>query len=293
MIPECIKKESTAILSAHYNRLIKIKSEQHVWGGDINESAKISTSEGDFFLKWNNLLKFPKMFEYEALGLELLKKTNTFYIPEIIGFSESNNYSFLLLEFINQKHKKHDFWEDFGIKLSKLHKNTSEFWGLENNNYIGSLQQQNFNHQNWKQFFIEERIEPMIKLARDSNKIKCEISFLFDQFFNKIDEIFPIEQPALLHGDLWSGNLLCANDGYACLIDPAVYYGHREMDIAMTKLFGGFDQVFLNSYNEAFPLEIGWKDRLDYYNLYPLMVHVNLFGGGYIYSVETILKRLS
>jgi protein-ribulosamine 3-kinase len=293
MTPDCIISESIAILSTYFNRFVKIKSEHPVSGGDINEAVKISTSEGDYFIKWNNLQEFPKMFEYEASGLKLLKKTNTFYIPEIIGSSEINNYSFLLLEFINQKHRKLNFWQDFGLKLSQLHKNTSDFWGLDNNNYIGSLKQNNSKHQNWNQFFIEERIEPMIKLARDSNKIKREISYLFDLFFNKTDEIFPIEQPALLHGDLWSGNFITANDGYASLIDPAVYYGHREMDIAMTKLFGGFDPIFFHTYNEAFPMETGWQNRLDFYNLYPLMVHVNLFGGSYLNSVENILRRIT
>lgn len=292
MIPDCIKIECIDMLSRHFGALIKIKDQSPVWGGDINLAYKISTNEGDFFIKWNFAEKYPKMFDCEVYGLKLLKAVNPSLIPEIIGYSEINEYSFMVLEFVLPGKQKANFWEDFGIKLSELHKNTSDSFGLDQDNYIGSLNQSNIKHQNWGRFFMEERIEPMIKLARDSNRISCAITSLFDNFYTRIDEIFPKELPALLHGDLWNGNFLTAGNGYACLIDPAVYYGHREIDIAMTKLFGGFDAAFYDSYNEEYPMEKGWQKRLDFYNLYPLMVHTNLFGGGYIQSVESILRRI-
>jgi fructosamine-3-kinase len=106
-----------------------------------------------------------------------------------------------------------------------------------------------------------------------------------------LQDIFPTEKPSLLHGDLWNGNVLVAEDGMGCLIDPAVYYGHREMYLSMTNLFGGFDRQFYDSYNDQFPLEKNFESRIDIYNLYPLLVHVNLFGGGYVGQVQSILSK--
>lgn len=131
----------------------------------------------------------------------------------------------------------------------------------------------------------------MIKLASDKQIISSSLIFKFYKFFKYIDEIFPVEKPSLLHGDLWNGNYMLAESGIPCLFDPAVYYGHREMDIGMTFLFGGFDSIFYDTYNEVYPMKEKWSERLEYYNLYPLMVHVNLFGTSYISHVEGILKK--
>ena len=179
----------------------------------------------------------------------------------------------------------------FGKQLAQLHQNTNTSFGLEESNYIGSLLQQNNLHNNWIDFFINERLKPQIKLARDNGKIDLSTITKFERLYTKLDEIFPEEPPALLHGDLWSGNFMVDEKGGPVIIDPAVYFGHREMDIAMTKLFGGFNQQLYQSYNEHFPLEKGWEQRVDICNLYPLMVHVNLFGGGYLEQVKSILNK--
>lgn len=291
MIADCIKKELITILKKYYNSSTLIIADSQIFGGDINYAAKISTNHGDFFIKWNNANKFPKMFEYEASGLEILKHSKSVNIPKIIGFSTVEDYSFLILKFINQGRIMSDFWQHFGLKLAEMHKNTSDYFGLEYDNYIGNLNQSNAKHLSWSKFFIEERIEPLLKIAKDSNRINYRIISKFNCFLNRVDELFPREKPALLHGDLWNGNYMIAEDGYACLIDPAVYYGHREMDIAMSRLFGGFKNEFYFAYNEMFPMELAWEKRIDFYNLYPLLVHVNLFGGGYINSIESILKK--
>ena len=130
-----------------------------------------------------------------------------------------------------------------------------------------------------------------IEIARKKGEIDQNAVKQFNNLFGRLNEIFPNEKPSLVHGDLWNGNYLVDQEGNVCLIDPAVYYGFREMDIAMTKLFEGFLPAFYESYIDEYPLEKGWQERVDICNLYPLMVHVNLFGGGYAMQVESILRR--
>ena len=156
---------------------------------------------------------------------------------------------------------------------------------------MGSLPQANTFHSDWSSFFIEERLEPQLVAARDSGYFSSHDDERFQRLFKSFPSICPAEKPSLVHGDLWSGNYIVSDEGRACLIDPAVYYGHREVDIAMTTLFGGFDPEFYSSYDEAFPMEKGWEDRLEIYNLYPLLVHLNLFGAGYLGSIERIIRR--
>jgi fructosamine-3-kinase len=154
---------------------------------------------------------------------------------------------------------------------------------------MGSLPQSNKKHSDWISFFVEERLEKQVSLAHEY--LSSSNFSAFNRLYKRLGELIPPEPPALLHGDLWGGNYMVSSDGKACLIDPAVYYGHREIDIAMTTLFEGFDGDFYASYHEEYPLEKGWRDRLDIFNLYPLLIHLNLFGSGYLGSIERILKR--
>ena len=165
-------------------------------------------------------------------------------------------------------------------------------FGLDHDNYIGSLAQSNKKHADWISFFMEERIRPQLKLAMDKKLIDEGTVKQFDKLFDHFDRLIPKEKPALLHGDLWNGNFLVSDSSRAALIDPAVYFGHREMDLAMTTLFGGFDSEFYRAYDEVFPLEKGFEKRVDIHNLYPLLVHVNLFGGGYVRQVKAVLNNL-
>ncbi|MEJ2596144.1 MAG: fructosamine kinase family protein, partial [bacterium] len=186
---------------------------------------------------------------------------------------------------------KPDFWEEFARLLAELHKNTQPYFGLDHDNYIGSLVQSNFRHDAWTDFYREQRLEPQLRLAREAGHFNRNVTRAFDRFYHRIERIFPAEPPALLHGDLWSGNFMVNENGSAVIIDPAIYYGHREMDLGMSMLFGGFDRRFYSAYDQHFPLEPGWQERMDYCNLYPLLVHVNLFGGGYVQQVEQIIRR--
>ena len=285
------KSEIEKTLSKFVNTPVIIDSFSHVGGGSINDTYKVNSNEGTFFVKKNSASLYPQMFEKEALGLKILNNAKTIELPEVIAYGESGNDSFLILKFINSRSKSDSFWDDFGRQLASLHKNSDKHFGLNHDNYIGSLHQSNNKHDKWSDFFREERLEKQVRLSRNNGAIDAGTVTAFDRFYARLENIFPSEPPALLHGDLWGGNFMVSEKGNPVIIDPAVYYGHREMDLGMSKLFGGFDQQFYNSYNTHYPLENGWKERLDYCNLYPLLVHVNLFGGGYLQSVKTILRK--
>lgn len=285
------QKSVEKTLSKNFHTEVETESSSPVSGGDINEAFHLKTNVGDFFAKKNSASRFPKMFQKEALGLKLLDEAGEIPVPEVVFAGEENDSAFLVLKFIKSAGRKAGFWDDFGKKLANLHKHSDKLFGLDHDNYIGSLHQSNKRHQSWTDFFREERLEAQVRLARNNGGIDRTTISSFDRFYNKLDEIFPVEPPALVHGDLWGGNFMVNEDGMAVIIDPAVYYGHREMDLGMSKLFGGFSSEFYDSYHQNYPLEKGWQQRLDYCNLYPLMVHVNLFGGGYLGSVKSILRK--
>ncbi len=270
---------------------LHIKRVQPVSGGSINHAARVDTSWGTYFLKANDAFLYPQMFEKEASALDLLRTTGLITIPEVIMTGEEDGFAFLFLRFIESKMRNENFWENFGTALARIHRHTSTRFGFPVNNYIGSLSQSNREHTRWEDFFIEERLEKQLQLAEQSGRLSKADIDQFQSLYKNIESIFPDEPPALLHGDLWSGNFITGNNGEPCLIDPAVYYGHREMDLAMTKLFGGFDDIFYEAYQTEYPLASGFDDRVDICNLYPLLVHVNLFGGGYLSQVRNILKK--
>ena len=259
-------------------------------GGCINQGGKLSTSTGDFYLKWNDAEKFPAMFQAEAKGLQLLQRGNEIDIPKVIGFGEEGSYQFLILAFIRQIAPSKNYWKILGRQLAELHRRTDELFGLDHPNYIGSLRQFNDPNSSWINFFIEHRLNVQLKLAIDAGRIDSATSKSFEKFYLNLPSLLPEEKPSLLHGDLWHGNLLCSESGNPCLIDPAVYYGSRETDLAMTRLFGAFSVEFYKSYEEHFPLLPGHAQRVDIYNLYPLLVHLNLFGPEYLIRIVAILK---
>ena len=160
---------------------------------------------------------------------------------------------------------------------------------MDHDNYIGSLKQSNTYYNDGVEFFINTRLVPQLEKLNSLNNNRFFKKF--DVLFNLLNEIIPVYQPSLLHGDLWSGNFLIDHNGHACIIDPAVYYGNREADIAMTKLFGGFPNHFYELYNEEFQLQAGWENRIEIWNLYPLLVHANLFGESYLNQINFILKK--
>jgi protein-ribulosamine 3-kinase len=291
MIPNAIVPKLEELLAKRTKLSAQIEECSMLGGGSINDACSLRFGGQSFFIKWNHAERYPKMFEVEARGLELLRNSHTLALPIVIGARVHGNYAFLALEYVKQGSADGNFWTVFGRNLARMHQNTAEKFGLDHDNYIGSLQQCNKQTDDWPSFYIQQRIEPQLKLAFENGLADKSLYRDFNSLFGKIHYLFPTEPASLLHGDLWSGNYLCSSQGEPVLIDPAVYYGHREMDIGMTRLFGGFDRHFYNSYNEEWPMESGWQQRTDLCNLYPLLVHVNLFGGSYMMQVKSILRR--
>lgn len=289
-IPDQIKSGVSLFFQRKLNQDIVIEKFLPCAGGCINSGGKLVTSLGSFFIKWNDAEKYPGMFDAEAKGLSLLAKNNSIRIPELIGCAEHDFYQFIIMEFIESKSRSSNHSEVLGQSLAHLHKNYSSLYGLDHNNYIGSLPQFNDQKKSWLEFFISQRLDAQLKIGRDSGAIGISVIKNFEDLYKKLPHILIEEKPSLIHGDLWLGNLIQDENGNPCLIDPATYFGNREVDLAMTQLFGGFNDSFYQSYKNEFPLAPGFQERMDIYNLYPLLVHVNLFGQGYLSQVNSTLK---
>lgn len=185
------------------------------------------------------------------------------------------------------------FWIEFGHLLADLHKRSADHFGFEYNNFIGRLHQKNGQHKDWVDFFRKERLIPQIEMAYDAHHIDSKVQGQFEILFTKLNTLVPPEAPSLVHGDLWSGNFLVSSDSRPVLIDPATHYGHRETELAFTHLFGGFDQLFYKSYQECYPLSPGFEERIEIHNLYPLLVHLNLFGAAYLSGIRNTLNKFT
>ena len=262
-----------------------------VSGGSINRTYLIITSDKKYFIKLNSKTRYPGMFEAESQGLRVIAQANTIKTPEVILQDSVGDENFLLLEWIESRRPTAKASAKLGEQLAAMHRHSADKFGLDADNYMGSLHQSNKKHTTWADFFTEERLQPMVRMAIDKSWLTAKDIAGFEQLYKNLPGLFYEEQPSLIHGDLWSGNYIISADEHPYLIDPAISYGHREFDIAMTTLFGGFGDEFYAAYNEAFPLAKGWKQRVDLWNLYPLLVHLNLFGGGYLGQVRDCLMR--
>lgn len=259
--------------------------------GNINQGIFVGTSSGRFFLKIN-FEPSADIFLREAEGLRLLKSNTSLTVPEVIAFGREQDQNYLLMEWIESAPNTKLYWENLGEGLAELHMATQKQFGLQEDNYIASLPQINSIQEDWCDFFISNRLEPLVGKALYQGMIDASFLKKFQSIYPKLRGIFPKEKPALIHGDLWSGNVMTDANGNPVLIDPAVYYGHREMDIAFSKLFGGFDMRFYETYESVFPLEPEFADREAIYNLYPLLVHLILFGSSYLPPIERTVRRL-
>ncbi len=268
-----------------------------VSGGDINEAWKLRLADGrPPFVKTNP--RAPSdMFAAEAAGLGWLRDGEALRTPDVVAASEPGApIAFLALEWIEAGPSSRRTMVDCGRGLAALHGSLADSftpaYGLDHDNYIGRLPQSNAEGTSWSAFWRSQRLEPQLRQAVDSGAADSSDQRRFGRLFARLDELLgPEERPARLHGDLWGGNLLIAAGGEPCLIDPAGYAGSREVDLAMMRLFGGFGERCFDAYAEAWPLEPGHRERVGLYQLYYLLAHVNLFGGGWMRSVREAVKR--
>ncbi len=265
-----------------FNKVEEVLNERIVdsvkQGGGCIADAQIitSSSSNKYFLKhgFSN-----RMFQCEANGLNEMRKSNTLKVPSVI-YADND---FLLLENIEQGINNNAAMYNFGCDFARMHKYIGSAYGFYEDNFIGATLQVNSVSQNWVDFYLNNRLIKQFKLAEKNGYVNTE----FTHKFMRLEKLLPDilegseEAPSLLHGDLWAGNYMISLEGKAVLIDPAVYYGHREADLAMTKLFGGFSDEFYNGYKTTFPLKDGYAYRENIYLLYHVLNHLNLFGSGY------------
>jgi fructosamine-3-kinase len=263
-------------------------------GGDINAAYRLELADGRRVFAKTNDRADPAMFPAEARGLAWLAEARALRIPEVIAVSggRRGEPAFLVLELIDSSAPARGFDETLGRGLAALHGFGAPAFGLDHDNFIGPLPQSNVASGRWADFFRDARLVPQLELARLRGRVDAGLEGGFDRLLSRLEDLVgPDEPPARLHGDLWGGNLHVGDDGAPCLIDPACYGGHREIDLAMMRLFGGFSERVFAAYAEYLPLAPGHAERLPLYQLYPLMVHLNLFGSGYLSGVKSALER--
>lgn len=275
--------------SGKENKTLSIKGP--VGGGSVNLCYRLTDGTTDFFLKVNDAQRYPQMFLTEARGLSEMNQAGVIRVPQVLSEGEADHWQYLLLEWISPGADNDNSQASLGARLAALHRVSSDSFGLHFDNYMGSLPQSNRLHASWVDFFREERIKPQLKLAKIKNLLDKDLLLKFDRLFNRLEKLAPTEKPALIHGDLWSGNYIISREGHPVLIDPAIVFGHREVDMAMTTVFGGFRPSFYEAYQEVYPLSEGWKERLDLWNIYPLLIHLNLFGPAYLHDLVRAVTR--
>lgn len=280
MIPHSIQE----IIEKKFGSITNSRS---IGGGCIAHATKITCGNTSYFLKYGNLPH--DMFQKEAHGLEEIRLSNTITCPHVIEV----NPNFLLLEYIDQGLQTHTFFTSFGRLFANMHKHTANLCGFYEDNFIGTTIQKNTQSSSWSEFYLENRIVFQIKCMEQKGLPTKELRTRISQLESRIPSILSGSDNifSLLHGDLWHGNYIIHNNGSPCLIDPAVYYGNREADLAMTKLFGGFPPEFYEAYEREFPLPEGTEHREGIYRLYHIMNHYTLFGGSYYQQAISLLDR--
>ncbi len=278
------------VISQQTQSPFHIREKHSISGGCINQAWKISDGRQSYFVKTNRAKKIA-MFEAEQKGLDALYNSRTIRVPHAIACDQVQNTPFLVLEYIPFSHKSND--EQFGRQLAQLHQYTSQQFGFDIDNTIGSTLQKNNWSRNWTTFFAEQRLGFQLELAKQ-NGISHSTYDNGLKLIEKLGLFFNNHEPqaSLLHGDLWSGNYGWDDQGNPVIFDPASYYGDREADIAMTELFGGFSSRFYHAYNEAMPLDPDYQTRKTLYNLYHILNHCNMFGGGYCAQSDNMIRQL-
>lgn len=270
-----------------------VVSSSPVSGGDIGTSHQVELDDGRRCFIKSYGTEPSGMTRAEAQGLAWLDVPGGPRVPKVLAWSDAGP-SLLVLEWLESGRPDAASEERFGRALATLHRTDPGGFGLASDNFIGRLPQSNRSHSDWATFYARERIEPQVRMAHDAGHFKKSHASLAEKVVERLPALCgPVEPAARLHGDLWGGNALYDDRGTPCLIDPAVHGGHREVDLAMMRLFGGFGERVFEAYNEAWPLAPGADERVELYQLYPVLVHVNLFGGSYVGTAQRILERFA
>jgi len=271
---------------------LEIRKLRPVRGGDIAKSYLLETPGGSVFAKMLEGPEGLEMLEAEKDGLTALSHANTLEVPGVLGCARTPAGSCLLLEYITSGPGSRASSRKLGRGLAKLHQVGAPSFGWARPNFIGTLPQENTEASAWPAFYVQRRLAPQYELSRSQNLLAVGEVPTVGRMEARVADLVPEVSPSLLHGDLWSGNYLISADGRPYLIDPAVYYGHAEVDLAMSLLFGGFSEEFYDAYFEINPKQPGFGLRVQLYQLYYLLVHLNLFGRSYHASVRAITSKL-
>jgi fructosamine-3-kinase len=267
----------------------RLQDRHSVSGGSINQAFRITDDQQGYFLKLNQANQV-SMFEAEALGLQDLAVSKSIRVPQVICWGIAENNSFIVLEWIDLGRGNASTWVEAGRQLAHLHRtSSSKGFGWDQGNTIGSTPQPNPWTKDWGQFFVEHRIGYQLQLAQRQGAGFPQADRLLEAIALQLDHH---PAPSLVHGDLWSGNAGFSPAGEPVIFDPAVYWGDREVDVAMTELFEGFPQGFYDGYQEVWPLEVGYEQRKTVYNLYHILNHLNLFGGSYRAQAEQMMAQI-
>ena len=256
-------------------------------GGNICDSYRLDTGDGKRYFVKQKAAAPLSFFSAEAAGLRAIATTNTISTPKVFHFSSS----FLLLEYLPVTSQHHNYWQTFAEQLASMHRITMPCFGFSMDNYCGSTAQPNPNSANGHDFFFFFFLLYQSQLAYGQGLLTAQDMIYVERLCYRLADLIPVQPACLVHGDLWSGNHHPGRQGRATLIDPACYWGWAETDIAMTKLFGGFPEIFYQHYHQHNPFQADWEERMDIYNLYHLLNHLNLFGHSYYAQVAIILKR--
>ncbi len=267
-----------------------LNQNRSVGGGCINAAFRVSDGRRSYFVKTNSAA-YASMFEAEAEALGEMTSSATVRVPEPVCYGRHGDQCYIVMEYLELGGSAD--MADFGQQLAAMHRVTDEYFGWRIDNTIGSTPQPNSQNKDWVEFWREQRLGFQLDIAA-RNGYGGELQRLGERLLADMPALFKHHQarPSMLHGDLWSGNYGALRDGTPVIFDPAFYYGDREADLAMTKLFGGFGGRFYAAYNEAWPLDQGFEIRETFYNIYHIINHLNLFGGGYHAQAISMIERV-
>jgi protein-ribulosamine 3-kinase len=273
-------------------RPFKVLCVHSLSGGDINSAYRLQGDDKSYFIKLNRA-DLVTMFAAEFSGLQDIASTRTVRVPGPVVYGKTTDHSFIVLEYLEFGSSSQGSDRLLGQHLAFMHQQKQPYFGWHRDNTIGSILQLNTQSEDWVTFWREQRLGFQLQLAAKKGyggvlqskgeRLCRDMAALFDGYS---------PQPSLLHGDLWAGNAAVDNQGSPVIFDPACYFGDREADLAMTELFGGFSRDFYAAYQAVWPLDNGYKVRKMFYNLYHILNHLNLFGGGYLRQAESMMAML-